>query len=233
MSSLIESAQIFLALSSEESFKVKRNVERIILENLSTEDAIQILSKELKTEKLFNSAKKYYELCLEDSSFQNQQKQIKSQIQTVKIDANKARLNKAKKNLQKVKATEGSEIEVQPKMYSCKTCSSELNNEGMCENCYGGKVKNKIAKEYLDIVGKKNKEKKKQMKKTFKEFLNYDKPPISEAEITIEKYKVFDRKKGLNIQTGLSLQSAKALRNRLITSGNRSSTEIVIRKESR
>jgi hypothetical protein len=71
------------------------------------------------------------------------------------------------------------------------------------------------------------------MKKTFKEFLNYDKPPISEAEITIEKYKVFDRKKGLNIQTGLSLQSAKALRNRLITSGNRSSTEIVIRKESR
>ena len=132
----------------------------------------------------------------------------------MKIDANKARLNKAKKNLQKVKATEGSEIEVQPKMYSCKTCSSELNNEGMCENCYGGKVKNKIAKDYLDIVGKKNKEKKKQMKKTFREFLNYDK------------------KKGLSIQTGLSLQSAKALRSRLITSGNRSSTEIVIRKES-
>jgi len=177
-----------LELSQEESFKIKRNVERVILENLSEEDAIKVLSEELKTQKLFSSAKRYYELCLEDTTFQNQRKQIKSQIQSTKINTDKARLDKAKKTLQKVKTSEGTEIEIQPKMYACKTCSSELNSEGICEHCHGGKTKNKMAKEYLKIVGQKQKESKKQMKKTFKEFANQ---PISEAEIdTVDRYKV-------------------------------------------
>lgn len=231
MNSLIESTQIFLALSPEESFKIKRNVERVILENLSDEDAIKTLSEELKTEKLLDSAKKYYNLCLEDSTFQNQKKQIKTQIQTTKINTDKARLNKAKQTLQKVKAREGTEVEIQPKMYACRTCSSELNSEGICEHCHGSKAKNKMAKEYLNIIGKKNKDAKKKMKKTFKEFLDSDKPAISEAELnSIDKYKVYDKRRGINIQSGISLQSAKSLRLRLISAGHRDSKEIVIRK---
>lgn len=229
-SSLIESSSIFLELSQEESFKIKRNVERVILENLSEEDAIEVLSEELKTQKLFNSAKRYYELCLEDTTFQNQRKQIKSQIQNTKINTDKARLDKAKKTLQKVKTSEGTEVEIQPKMYACKTCTSELNSEGICERCHGSKTKNKMAKEYLKIVGQKQKESKKQMKKTFKEFAT---TPISEAELdAVDRYKVYDKRRGLNIQTGLSLQSAKALRLRLIKAGHRDSKEIVIRKVS-
>ena len=99
----VQSAVIFLGMLPEHSYKIRRAVERTILERMDYDTAIETISEDLKSEFLFAKAIEYYDAVIAEADqqmiaakkqMQQQQDQMKKQAMQQKVQMQKQEMQK-------------------------------------------------------------------------------------------------------------------------------------------
>jgi len=116
----VKAATIFIGMLPEHSYRVRRTVERTLLEGMSYDSAIGFLIEDLKSQYLVDKAVEYYEACLEEADDQMAaaKQQAQQQMLQMKQNALKQRMQaKQQETQQKMQrqaskaASMGEEIE--------------------------------------------------------------------------------------------------------------------------